>query len=239
MLIFRSEFGGASKILVAGALAGLAMSLGGCSTRGGPVPYNVQNFGAPDTPKPSDFQQAYHIGPADVLTVNVFRVPNLSGDLEVDATGNITMPLLGPVPVQGKTNIEVASDLADRLGSKYLQSPEVQVTVKSSPRQKITLDGAVKQPGQYPVIGTTTLVQSIALAGGTADDSNIKRVVVFRTIDGQRMAAAFDLSQIRKGLSPDPTIYGSDIIVVDNNQWRGRFRDIVQSMPILALVRPF
>ena len=239
MQVFRGRFGGASKILVAGALMGLTTLLGGCSTRGGPVPYNVQNFGAPDTPRASDFQQAYHIGPSDVLSVTVFRVPNLSGDMEVDASGNILMPLVGTVPVQGKTNIEVAADLTDRLGSKYLQSPEVQVVVKSSPRQKITVDGAVKQPGQYSVVGTTTLVQSIALAGGTSDDSNIKRVVVFRTLNGQRMAAAFDLSDIRKGRSPDPAIYGTDIIVVDNNKLRTAFRDLVSSIPLLAVFTPF
>jgi len=239
MLVFRGKFGGATKILVAGALMGLAAMLGGCETRGGKIPYNVQNFGAPDTPKASDFQTAYHIGASDVLGITVFRVPNLSGDLQVDSEGNILMPLIGTVPVQGKTNLEVAADLTERLGAKYLQSPEIQVVVKASPRQKITIDGAVKSPGVFSLNGTTTLVQSIALAGGTVDDANTRRVVVFRTVDGQRMAAAFDLRDIRRGVNPDPMIYGSDIIVVDSNAWRGRFRDVMSSLPILAIFRPF
>jgi polysaccharide export outer membrane protein len=239
MLVFRGKFGGATKILVVGALVALAASLGGCATRGGKVPYNVQNFGAPDAPAPADFQTAYHIGASDVLTVTVFRVPNLSGDLEVDASGNVLMPLVGTVPVQGMTNTEVAADLAKRLGSKYLQSPEVQVVVKSSQRQRITLDGAVAKPGVYPIAGNTSLVQSIALAGGTIENSNARRVVVFRTINGQRMAAAFDLIDIRRGLNPDPVIFGSDIIVVDTNTWRGRFQDVMSSIPMLAIFRPF
>lgn len=226
-------------IVVAAMLALVGLSLGGCSKRGGPIPYNVQNFGAPDVPTAADLVQAYRIGPQDVIGVTVFRVPNLSGDLEVDANGNIAMPLLGPVNVQGKTNTEVAAILVKELGAKYLQSPEVQVQVKSSPRQKITVDGAVKQAGVFPVIGQTTLQQAIAFAEGPSDDANLRRVVVFRTINGQRMAAAFDLADIRKGLNPDPVIYGSDIIIVDGSKWRSTFRDVVQSMPLIALFRPF
>ena len=239
MRVEHSGFGRIpGRVLVVG-LALLAFSLAGCSTRGGPVKYGVTDFGPPDSPKVGDFTQAYHIGPADVLDVTVYRVPNLSGELEVDGAGNVMMPLLGPVLVAGKTNTEVAQDLAQRLGSKYLQSPQVQVVIKASPRQRITIDGAVQTPGIYPISGNTSLLQAVALARGPTDDANVRRVVVFRTVNGQRMAAAFDLNDIRKGLNPDPLIYGSDIIVVDGNVWRGRFKDLMQSLPLVALFRPF
>lgn len=237
MRVVRSGFGG-THLAIAGLVA-TGLALGGCSSRGGPVPYNVQNFGAPDLPQANDFNQTYRIGPADVLSVVVYRVPNLSGDLEVDGMGNIQMPLLGPVAVQGKSNTEVAADLAEKLGSKYLQSPQVQVVVKSSPRQRITVDGAVESPGVFPIAGNTSLLQAIALAKGTSDDANVRRVVVFRTVNGQRMGAAFDLVDIRRGVNPDPVIYGSDIIVVDGNKWRGRFKDIISTLPLFAVFRPF
>jgi polysaccharide export outer membrane protein len=239
MAVVRTGLRGAPLIVFVTTLALAGLALGGCSKRGGPVPYGVQNFGAPDGPTAADLVQAYRIGPQDVLTVTVFRVPTLSGDLEVDAGGNVTMPLLGAVSVQGKTNTEVATDLAAKLGAKYLQSPEVQVVVKSSPSQRITLDGAVTKAGVFPIAGQTTLMRAIALAEGPSDDANLRRVVVFRTINGQRNAAAFDLQDIRRGLNPDPVIYGNDIIIVDGNAWRSRFKDIVQSMPLLALFRPF
>jgi polysaccharide export outer membrane protein len=240
MQFVRSRFGGVPMTAMAGGLALVALSLGGCSTRGGPVPYNVQNFGAPDEPGRSDVTNAYRVGPQDTLGITVFRVPNLSGELEVDTNGNIIMPLLGSVHVQGLTNLEVAALLTQQLGAKYLQSPEVQVLVKASPRQKITVDGAVKSAGVYTINGgQTSLMQALALSGGPTEDANMKRVVVFRTIGGQRMAAAFDVSDIRKGLTADPVIYGSDIVIVDSNVWRSRFRDLTSSLPLFSIFRPF
>lgn len=217
-----------------------ALGLVGCAPkRGGPVPYNVQNFGQPDDPAKVDFTQVYRVGPGDVLNVTVYRVPNLSGDVTVDATGNILMPLIGTVPVQGQSSTDIAAELTRRLGDKYLQSPEVQVAVKASERQRITVDGSVEQPGIFPIAGTTTLIQAVALAKGPDEDANPRRVVVFRTISGQRMAAAFDLTDIRRGLEPDPVIYGNDIIVVDGTAARSNMRDLISMVPLVALFRPF
>lgn len=240
MRIFRSDSSGSNGSAIVAGVAILAAALTGCNgTRGGPVPYGVQNFGAPDAPKASDFAQEYRIGPRDVLTVQVFQVPSLSAETEVDAQGNIAMPLLGAVAVQGKTNTEVANEIETRLGAKYLQNPQVQVVVKEAQSQRVTIDGSVTNPGVFPIAGQTTLLQALALAHGAKDDANLRRVVVFRTIDGQRMAAAFDAKDIQRGLSTDPTIYGNDIIIVDGNAWRGRFRDFISSVPLLAMFRPF
>jgi polysaccharide export outer membrane protein len=63
--------------------------------------------------------------------------------------------------------------------------------------------------------------------------------VVFRTIKGQRMAAAFDLSAIRRAEAEDPMIYGNDIVVVDGSRGRALFRDIMTVFPLLAIFRPF
>ncbi|MBO9712657.1 polysaccharide biosynthesis/export family protein [Sphingomonas sp.] len=221
------------------AIIAAAVTLTGCASRGGPVPYGVRNFGAPSVPTAADLNQDYHVGARDVLTISVFRVPTLSGDMQVEANGSIIMPLLGPVPVMGKTTLEVAADLRQRLGEKYLQSPEVQVSVKASPRLRITVDGAVTSGGVFSIDGPTTLMQAVAMAKGTSDTANPRRVVVFRTIDGQRMAAAFDLTDIRRGLNPDPVIYGDDIIIVDGDRWRSRFKDVVSSIPLAALFSPF
>lgn len=240
MRFFRGGLGGVRPVALSAALALLASALSGCAgTKGGPVPYGVKGFGAPDIPTEQDFTQVYRIGPQDVLTVQVFRAPNLSVESTVDADGNIQMPLLGAVHVQGKTNTEVAKDIEAGLGSKYLQDPQVQVAVKESQRQKITIDGWVDAPGLYPIAGPTSLLQALTLAHGAKDDANMRRVVVFRTINGQRMAAAFDAVDIGRGLSPDPMVYGNDIIIVDGNVWRSRFHDFISSVPLLALFRPF
>jgi polysaccharide biosynthesis/export protein len=83
------------------------------------------------------------------------------------------------------------------------------------------------------------LMRAVALAQGTSEDANPSRVYVFRTISGQRMAAAFDLRAIRRAEAEDPPIYGNDIVVVDGNRARSLFRDVIQTLPVLSLFRPF
>jgi protein involved in polysaccharide export with SLBB domain len=70
------------------------------------------------------------IGPHDILEVTVFKVPDLSKTVQVNAAGTITYPLLGEIPVAGKTARELERDLTQRLGEKYLRSPHITVTVK-------------------------------------------------------------------------------------------------------------
>lgn len=217
----------------------LLFSLGACAdTRGGTIPYNV-SLPAPDAPTVVALPADYKIAPMDTLTVKVFRVADFSGDFTVDLLGNISMPLIGDVPAAGRTPQQLEQLLTQKLGAKYLQNPDVSVAIKSSAGRNVTLDGAVNRAGAYPVLGKMTLIQAIALAGGTTEDANAHRVAIFRTIDGQRQAAAFDLASIRKGQMPDPTIYAGDIIVVDGSSIKAAEKQIFQSFPLLGLFRPF
>ena len=220
-------------ILCVAALAGCA------GTRGGPVPYDVKNFGTPDIPVAIASTSDYHLGPSDVLTVTVFGVSEFSGDYTVDNLGRIKLPLVGDVAVLGQTSDQVAGALKTKLQATYLRNPEVQVVVKSAQSQRITVDGSVTQPGVYPVAGDTTLLQSIALARGVTVDANARRVVIFRTLNGQRTAAAFDLKDIRRGKQPDPQVFGNDIIVVDGNTASATFKNFLSTVPLLTLFRPF
>ena len=73
-----------------------AVSLAGCvDKRGGPIPYNVASFGVPDSPTVVPLETGYKIAPMDMLSVKVFKMPDLSGEYEVDLTGQISMPLVG------------------------------------------------------------------------------------------------------------------------------------------------
>jgi polysaccharide export outer membrane protein len=109
------------------------------------------------------------------------------------------------------------------------------VFVKEYTSQRVTLEGAVKKPGIYPVTGRTSLLQAIAQAEGVTELANLDGVVVFRTIDGQKMAAVFSLKQIRAGDAPDPQIYGDDIIVVDTSGGKSALRQILQAVPLFNL----
>ena len=217
-----------------------AMVLTGCAdSRGGPIPYNVGSFGAPDAPTVAPLEQNYRIAPLDTLSIRVFKMADLTGDYEVDLTGKISMPLIGEVPAVELTTAELDQRLTAKLGEKYLENPDVSVGIKSSTRRSVTVDGSVNKSGTYPIAGPTTLIQAIAAAGGTSENANPRRVAIFRQIGGQRQAAAFDLTSIRRGEAPDPQVYPGDIIVIDGSATKAVQRQILNSLPILSIFRPF
>jgi polysaccharide biosynthesis/export protein len=220
---------------------GLAsLLLSGCADkRGGPIPYNVSSFGTPDAPQLMPLEAGYKIAPMDMVTVKVFKMPDLSGDYEVDLAGHISMPLIGEVAAYDLTTSQLDTALTQKLGEKYLENPDVSVGIKSSTRRNVTVDGAVNKSGSYPVYGPTTLMQAIAAAGGTREDANARRVAIFRTINGKRQAAAFDLTSIRRGETPDPEVYAGDIVVIDGSGVKAVQKQILNSMPILSIFRPF
>src|SRR6476661_7221430 len=74
-------------------------------------------------------RNAYRIGPLDVLDVSVFQAPDLSKTVEVAEDGTIDLPLLGATPAAGKTAYELQRELSSKLGAKYLQNPQVTVSV--------------------------------------------------------------------------------------------------------------
>jgi polysaccharide export outer membrane protein len=216
-----------------------ALAVAGCAGRGGSVPNEPTGFVAPDLQSQPVANASYPIGALDTVTVNVFGVESLSGDYKVDTQGKIDYPLLGSVQAQGRTTQELREQMAAALSQKYLQSPNIQVSVKERAEQTITVDGSVRNPGQFIVKGPTTLLQAVAMAKGTTEDANPSRVVVFRTIRGEKLAGAFDLQDIRRAKAEDPIIYGNDIIIVDGSRARQMYRDLLSTLPILGLLRPF
>lgn len=220
------------------ALLCLVAVLAACaSTRGGSVPYDVTDFGIPGTERPAPpVSQA--IGAGDTLTVQVYQLSDLNGDVIVDAAGNITIPLIGSVVASGKTPAQLQSDIAGKL-TTYIRSPAVTVSMKQAVTRTVTVEGSVARPGLFAVNGVITLLQAVALGGGPTEDANPRRVVVFRRIAGERQAAAFDLLSIRRNEAPDPDIFGNDIIVVDGSDSKSQFRTLIQTLPLLSLFRVF
>lgn len=218
------------------ALIVLAVGMSACAAkRGGSIPYNVQNFAAPDAPKPIVTQDTYKLAPLDTVTVTIFQVPDLSRDYVVDLSGNLTMPLIGNVSAIGLSTTELSAAVQRRLAERYLNNPNVTVALKESASRVVTVDGSVRQPGVFQATGPLTLLQAVALARGLDDLANPRRIAIFRTIGGKRMAAAFDLTDIRRGQQPDPSVYAGDTVVVDGSALRKAQRDVLQTLPLLGL----
>jgi polysaccharide export outer membrane protein len=148
--------------------------------------------------------------------------------------GAINVPLLGELPAAGKTAQELERDLAKKYGVKYLQSPQVSVFVKEYNSQRVTIEGAVKKPGVYPLRGKTSLLQFIALAEGL-DGMSDSTVVVFRNNGGKRFAAKFDVDEIRAGNASDPVMQQGDVIVVSTSQFKTAFNNVLKVLPAAGL----
>lgn len=224
--------------LVFASLSGALLVSGCTDSRGGPIPYD-QPLGAPDEARIVPLEANYKISPMDQLTIKVFKAEDLSGDYDVDLTGRISMPFIGEVDAANLTTAQLDTKLTSMLGEKYLERPDVAVSIKRSTARVVTVDGAVRESGSYPMGGPITLIQAVAMAKGTTEDANPRRVAVFRTIGGTRQAAAFDLTAIRRGESPDPQIYPGDIVVVDGSAIKAFQKQIFQTVPLLSIFRPF
>lgn len=179
----------------------------------------------------------YVIGPQDKLRIRVFQVKDLSfDDEEVDASGDIELPLIGKVTAAGLTAEQLERELAKRLGERYLQSPQVSVSVTEGASAKVTVEGEVKSPGVFQVKGRTTLMQAIAMAGGPDDQADTHKVAVIREENGVRRAAICDFDAIRKGRAGDPVIQGNDVVVVDGSTVKTVWSNLMKNLPIFTLL---
>lgn len=174
------------------------------------------------------------IGPLDMISVDVFGVPDLSRKLQVDAGGRIAMPLIGTLDAGGKTAAELAGDIRNSLAGRYVRDPDVTVNIDSSVSQVVTVDGQVVEPGMYPVTNQMTLLRAVASAKGLTEFAKQDDVVILRTVNGQKMAGLYNIAAIRRGAYGDPAIYANDVIVVGDSPQRRMFRDIVGLAPLLA-----
>jgi polysaccharide export outer membrane protein len=178
--------------------------------------------------------EPYRIGPYDKLNIAVFGVSDLSGELQTDAGGRLSMPLIGVLDAAGKTPGELAEMIAAKLSGTYVRDPQVTVNLKETTSNVFTIDGQVTQPGSYPVVGSMTLMRAVAVAKGAGDYARLNDVVVFRTVNGRPLAALYNLAAIRQGLYADPQIYPNDMVIVGNSQAKRLFQQLLQIAPLLS-----
>lgn len=177
--------------------------------------------------------RAYRVAPFDELKINVFGIEELNQTVHADAQGNVSLPLIGTVAGGGLTLQELSQQVANRL-RRYVRDPQVSVNLEETTSLNVTVYGQVTEPGQFPIVGQTTLLRSIARAKGATDVADVADVVVYRTVNNQNMAALYNLEAIRRGTYPDPAIYANDVIVVGDSPGRRLFKDILQASPLLV-----
>jgi len=177
---------------------------------------------------------SYKIGPLDVLEISVFKVPDLTKSLQVAEDGTINYPLIGQVQASGKTAKDLEQTLSQKLGAKYLHDPQVTVLVKEFNSQRVTISGSIKTSGVYSIKGATSLMQLVAMAGDIDTSTDSGDIVVFRTVNGQRTAAKFDIDDIKAGKAEDPQVQPGDVIVVDSSATKVALSNVLKVLPLAS-----
>lgn len=226
--------GSASVVLIATSLA-----LGACAS----TPPPTIGKAASD-PILSDGQgdysaenvSVYKLHSGDVLTVTVFREPDLSiNDVPVGVDGTISMPLVGVVMVDGLTPAELSHAIEDKLRGGFLVEPSVSVNVTRYDSHIVTVDGSVEKPGVYPFRPGSRLSTAISLAAGPSRVAKLEQIAVFRQFPDGIKVAKFDYAAVRSGAMMDPVLEPGDRIVVGTSGLSQFWQDVLKAAPLFAI----
>lgn len=113
----------------------------------------------------------YRIGPEDLLDISVYEDERLNKTVRVSSQGDISLPLLGVLKVQGLTAVQLEREIKNLLSERYYQNPHVSVFIKEYRSQRISVIGAVDKPGVFDVMGQKTILEGLAMAGGLKEDA--------------------------------------------------------------------
>jgi len=164
---------------------------------------------SPDAPpqrvSPVD-PHSYVIGAEDVITIAVWKEPEISHQVPVRPDGMISLPLLGDVKASGLTPLQLQDQLTTDL-KKYVSDPQVTVIVNQVNSLSFNVVGEVLKPGYYPLTRRMTILDAIAISGGFRDFAKTKKIYVLRTqADGKQVRIPFNYKNVIKGKNPQTNI---------------------------------
>lgn len=163
---------------------------------------------------PANVSASYVISRGDTIQVSVWREPSISGTFPVRPDGMISLSLLGDTAAAGFTPMKLGDDIAGRL-KKFINDPNVTVTVVSVRPKEIYLMGEVNHVGPVPIEEDMTVLQAIAAGGGITPYANGKKMYILRSEEGKQKKIPFDYKKAIKGdTSQAVTLLPGDTIVV-------------------------
>jgi polysaccharide export outer membrane protein len=169
--------------------------------------------------EPDPRKQEFILGPSDVLRVNVWRNPELSGDVPVRPDGTISMPLVGDVKAAGRSASEVRAEISKKLQAyiKDLEANNVTVSISAINSYRFVVNGNVEHTGVFTSSHYVTVAEAIALAGGPNRFASANEAVIIRDDPGKpKKRIPIDYLSILKGTHPemDLPLVAGDIVYV-------------------------
>jgi polysaccharide export outer membrane protein len=162
---------------------------------------------------PAVTDQEYRIGPQDVLQIDVWKEPEITRTIPVRPDGKISLPLLHDVQAAGLTAMQLAVNIRDGL-TKYLNSPQVTVTVTQINSRRVFVTGEVNKSGALPLLPGMTVLQALASSGGFTQFAKEKGIYILRTENGKQVKLPYNYKDVLKGTKEDVPLQAGDVIVV-------------------------
>lgn len=159
--------------------------------------------------------EPYTINPGDVLSITVWREPDLQRQALVRPDGGLSFPLAGDINASGMSIEELQQEITNRL-SEYIPEPVVTVATEQILGHRIYVIGQVQRPGEFPASSRLDVVQALAIAGGFTPFAQKNDIKILRRVNGVPRAIDFRYGDIEKGrnLETNQILQPGDAIVV-------------------------
>jgi polysaccharide export outer membrane protein len=193
-------------------LLGVVTSIAMAQDAGNPAPADTakpaQTAAADNLPKaaPGVRPDSYVIGAEDVITIYVWKEPDMSKTVPVRPDGMISLPLIGEIKAAGNTPVQLQDVLAEAM-KKMISDPQVTVVVEKIGSLNFNIVGEVNHPGYFPLTRRMTVLDAIAMAGGFRDFAKSKKIYVLRTAaNGAQQRLPFNYKEVIKGKNQQQNI---------------------------------
>jgi polysaccharide biosynthesis/export protein len=165
------------------------------------------------TPALATSDPEYHIGPQDVVQIDVWKEPEITRTIPVRPDGKISLPLLNDVQAAGLTAMQLAGNIRDGL-TKFLNNPQVTVTGSAINSRRVFVTGEVSRSGALPLLPGMTVLQALSASGGFTQFAKEKSIYILRNENGKQVKHPYNYKDVLKGKADDMPLQPSDVIVV-------------------------
>jgi polysaccharide export outer membrane protein len=170
---------------------------------------------ASQPPKAATEDPNYSIAPEDVLTIDVWKEPEISRTVPVRRDGKISLPLLNDLQAAGLTPTQLSVQIVEKLRATIVH-PQVTVIVAQTSSLRVYILGQVTRGGAYPLVPDMTVMQALSIAGGFTPYANVKKIHVMRKENGADKIFAVNYKEVISGRKTEQNLHlkAGDTIVV-------------------------
>jgi polysaccharide export outer membrane protein len=157
----------------------------------------------------------YRLNPGDVLNISVWKEEEMTRPVAVLPDGTISFPLAGHLKAAGLTAAQVQAELVKRI-KKYIAEPVITVSVEQVAGNIVFVIGQVNNPGQFPIVRPTDVMQALSIAGGLTPFGDEDDIMILRRENGRQVSLPFDYSDVKRGknLELNIVLKSGDVVVV-------------------------